>query len=101
MRLRSNWAIVRHMVVALAATGSLFCLANDARADWPNWRGPNGNGSVTGGNYATSWDAENVSWKFALPGKGSSTPIVLKDRIFVTTPDEGQDAVLALDRVGN
>jgi outer membrane protein assembly factor BamB len=76
-------------------------LAAFAQADWPNWRGPNGNGSVKTGNYPTSWSAENVTWKFAMPGKGSSTPIVLGDRIFVTTPDEGQDAVLALDLAGN
>lgn len=89
------------MVVAFVAIATFETLASPARADWPNWRGPNGNGSITEGNYPTSWDAEKVSWKFELPGKGSSTPIVLDDRIFVTTPDEGQDAVLALDVKGN
>jgi outer membrane protein assembly factor BamB len=83
------------------ATAILATLPSGVQADWPNWRGPNSNGSVTSGTYPTSWDAESVTWKFELPGKGSSTPIVLNDRIFVTTPDEGQDAVLALDREGN
>jgi outer membrane protein assembly factor BamB len=57
--------------------------------------------SITGGNYPTSWDVEHVAWKVGLPGKGSSTPIVLNDRIYVTTPDGGQDCVLALDLKGN
>ena len=33
----------------------------------------------------------------ALPGKGGSTPIVWQNRIYLTTPADGQDAVLALD----
>ena len=89
------------MAAALLATAILASLPSLARADWPNWRGPNGNGSVTSGTYPTSWDVEKVTWKFELPGKGSSTPIVLNDRIFLTTPDEGQDAVMALDLEGN
>jgi hypothetical protein len=38
-----------------------------------------------------------VSWKVALPGKGSSTPIVVNQHIYLSTPDKGQDAILALD----
>jgi outer membrane protein assembly factor BamB len=68
--------------------------------DWPSWRGPTGNGSTSTGNYPTAWDVENVSWKFTLPGKGSSTPILWHERIYLTTPSEGQDAVLALDLQG-
>jgi outer membrane protein assembly factor BamB len=101
MHFRLTSALARPMAVALLVIGTLATLASPARADWPNWRGPNGNGSVTNGDYPTSWNAENVVWKFALPGKGSSTPIVLNDRIFVTTPDEGKDAVLAIDLQGN
>jgi outer membrane protein assembly factor BamB len=68
--------------------------------DWPSWRGPNGNGSTATGNYPTAWNIESVSWKFTLPGKGSSTPILWHDRIYLTTPSERQDAVLALDLQG-
>jgi outer membrane protein assembly factor BamB len=71
-----------------------------ADADWPGWRGPAANGSVTQGSYPTHLGATNLLWKFALPGKGSSTPIVWKERIYVTTPADGQDAVLALDLNG-
>ena len=67
---------------------------------WPNWRGPNGNGSITTGNYPVKWDASRVAWKVALPGKGTSTPVVHDGRVYVTTPDDGQDAVLAFDLSG-
>jgi outer membrane protein assembly factor BamB len=68
--------------------------------DWPAWRGPTGSGSTTAGEYPTRWSPDDAAWKVALPGKGVSTPVVWKDRIYLTTPDDGQDAVLALDRDG-
>lgn len=77
------------------------CATQRQRADWPNWRGPNGDGSTTDGNYPVSWnETNNVLWKTPLPGKGCSTPIVWDDHIFVTAPDEGQDALLTFDWTG-
>jgi outer membrane protein assembly factor BamB len=53
--------------------------------DWPQFRGSNGDGISTDGPIPTKWDAAaNLKWKADLPGKGSSSPIVLGDRIFVT-----------------
>jgi outer membrane protein assembly factor BamB len=53
--------------------------------DWPRFRGPNGDGISTEGPIPTKWDAEsNIKWTADLPGKGSSSPIVLGDRVFVT-----------------
>jgi outer membrane protein assembly factor BamB len=43
---------------------------------------------------------EDAAWKITLPGKGCSTPIVWQNRIYLTTPANGQDAVLALDMDG-
>lgn len=68
--------------------------------DWPAWRGPTASGSIDAGEYPTRWSAADAAWKFPLPGKGVSTPIVWRDRIYLTTPSEGEDAVLALDRSG-
>jgi outer membrane protein assembly factor BamB len=67
---------------------------------WPNWRGLHANGSITTGEYPVQWDADNVQWKFKLPGKGASCPIVGADHIYLTTPAEGQDAVMAFDFEG-
>jgi outer membrane protein assembly factor BamB len=68
--------------------------------DWPGWRGPSGNGTAPSGTYPARWGMENVAWKFELPGKGGSTPVVWQGRIYLTTPANGQDAVLALDAAG-
>jgi outer membrane protein assembly factor BamB len=76
---------------------SMEALAEDP-ADWPRWRGPHDNGSTEQGAYPVKWDAAaNLLWKTALPGKGSSTPIVWKRRIYLTAPVEGKDALLAFD----
>lgn len=69
--------------------------------EWPQWRGPNGDGTALPGAYPTRFSAsENLLWKVRLPGVGSSTPAVWGDRIFVTCGIDGQDGVLALDWQG-
>jgi len=69
--------------------------------DWPRWRGPGDNGSVVSGDYPVKFDATtNLCWKVVLPGTGCSTPIVWGQSIFLTSPAQGQDAVLAWDRSG-
>src|SRR5512137_214673 len=53
-----------------------------AVADWPQFRGPNGQGVSPSKGVPTS--AENLAWKAELPGPGGSGPIVFGDRIYVT-----------------
>ncbi len=79
--------------------GGNFLLA-DVPSDWPRWRGPRDNGSTEVGTYPIKWDANSVLWKAALPGKGCSTPIVRDQRIYLTAPANGLDAVLAFDWSG-
>jgi outer membrane protein assembly factor BamB len=56
---------------------------------WPVWRGPSGQGLVTG-TYPDTWSAtENVAWKKPVSGRGNSSPIVWGDRIFLTTAYDG------------
>jgi len=54
--------------------------------DWPQFRGPQATGLAPDGqNLPETWSAtENLAWKSALPGKGLSGPIVVKDRVIVT-----------------
>ncbi len=54
--------------------------------EWSRFRGPNGSGIAPAGNKVpTEWsDTKNLAWKVALPGPGSSSPIIVQDRIFVT-----------------
>ncbi len=95
----TNIRIQRVAAVLLIGCVTASCVSR-AGADWPNWRGPNGNGSVSTGSFPTTWTIENIAWKYSMPGKGSSTPIVLNDRIYLTTPADGQDAIVALNLQG-
>jgi outer membrane protein assembly factor BamB len=71
-----------------------------ASAEWPSWRGAGATGSVGGSGYPVRWTADGVAWKQALPGKGGSTPVVQGGRLYLTTPADGQDAVVAFDLQG-
>ncbi len=55
-------------------------------SDWPRFRGPNGSGVSTDTNPlpATWSDEEHMQWKIELPGPGTSSPIVVGDRIYIT-----------------
>jgi len=68
--------------------------------NWPDWRGPDNNGSITSGNYPVTWDPENVLWKIDVPGKGFSTPVVWNNKIYLTTGTQDSDTVLAFDWSG-
>ena len=66
--------------------------------NWPQWRGPNGDGTSPEKGLPTTWSrTENVAWQLPLPGPAGATPVVWKDRIFLTsaTGDRaGVDVVL-------
>src|SRR5438552_18276081 len=67
---------------------SLTCAAHAAdRADnWPQWRGPDATGASATANPPIHWDAKtNIKWKVAVPGRGSATPIVWDDQVFIVT----------------
>lgn len=69
--------------------------------DWRQWRGPTGNNYAASTNPPLKWDrTTNVVWKSPIPGRGHSSPIVVGNRIFLTTADETQQtqSVLAFDR---
>jgi outer membrane protein assembly factor BamB len=57
-----------------------------AGEDWPQWRGPSGNGVSSETDLPTNWSVDsNIVWKAALAGLGGSSPIVMGDRVFVTS----------------
>src|SRR5262245_61816445 len=52
--------------------------------NWPQWRGPLASGAGPEADPPMSWsETENVRWKVAIPGYGTSTPIVWGDKVFV------------------
>lgn len=73
----------RRLGLAFAVCVSLFVPA--LAADWAQFRGPGGLGTSQEASAPTSWSAtQNVAWKAALPGAGTSSPIIVGDKIFLT-----------------
>ncbi len=69
--------------------------------DWPQFRGPQGNGASAETAFPLEWGPQkNVRWRTPLAGSGSSSPIVSKGRVFVTVAeDKGKKrSLLCLDR---
>ena len=54
--------------------------------DWPEFRGPTGQGISIAKNVPIHWSAtSNVVWKTALPGEGWSSPVLVNGKIYLTT----------------
>jgi outer membrane protein assembly factor BamB len=75
----------------------LFVVPND----WPQFRGPTGQGVSEERNLPLTWsENKNVRWKVPIPGRGWSSPVIQGDRIWLTTAtDEGKSLrAIAIDR---
>jgi outer membrane protein assembly factor BamB len=80
----------RLLALALIIAVSSLAHANN----WPGWRGPENNGISKETGLPASFSAtKNLAWKLTLPGKGSSTPVIWGDRIFLTGI-EGKEVAL-------
>ncbi|MCL4180618.1 MAG: PQQ-binding-like beta-propeller repeat protein [Verrucomicrobia bacterium] len=78
------------LVMALA-------LAQFAQADWPQFRGPTGDGHSNARNLPVTWsETENLRWKTAIHGRGWSSPVVSGGQIWITTATEDGHRLYAL-----
>ena len=72
--------------VSLLAHPSVASETPQAESYWPQWRGPLANGVAPRADPPVHWsESENVAWKTEIPGKGSASPIVWGDLVFVQT----------------
>jgi outer membrane protein assembly factor BamB len=74
-------------------------------ADWPSWRGPDGNQVAPGKQFPLTWKwtkdgGSNIRWRTPLPEPGNSSPILVGDHVYLTQAfeDGRRRALLALDR---
>ncbi len=71
------------VVLSAVAAGSAD---RPAERYWPQWRGPEATGVSRHAAPPLSWsESTNVRWKVEIPGRGSGSPVVWGDRVFVTT----------------
>ena len=69
------------LIVANAASG--------AELNWPQFRGPRGDGTSMSTQVPVSWgETNNLVWKVSIPGRGRSSPVVIGDFIWLTTAIE-------------
>jgi len=77
-----TWIVIA--VCALCA--SVLVAGQGAKADWSQFRGPAGSGVVTESPLPVEWGPEtNIKWKIEVPGTGWSQPIIVGNKVFVTT----------------
>lgn len=72
------------------AAAFLFCFGPIVTAsDWPQWRGPEGQGHAHTTGLPLHWsETNNVTWKTPIPGRGWSSPVIESNQIWMTTAFE-------------
>jgi hypothetical protein len=87
-------------IILPAITLVLLTTASLAGEHWPQFRGPDGDGTSDAVGLPITWsETENVTWKTAIHGRGWSSPVVWGNKIWLTTATEdGHDQfVLCVD----
>lgn len=80
MKAHSNFLL--QTVLYLFGVGQIVA----AEADWPRFRGPNGSGIAVDAAPPVTWtDKQHLKWKRPLPGPGTSSPIVVSNKVFITS----------------
>ncbi len=79
---------MRHRLAAALAIASLALITTgaDTTAEkyWPQWRGPHATGVSKTADPPIEWsETKNVRWKTEIPGRGSASPVVWGDKVFV------------------
>ncbi|MGB7346850.1 MAG: PQQ-binding-like beta-propeller repeat protein [Pirellulaceae bacterium] len=70
----------------LLFASSIAAQDNSTANNWHQWRGPDATGVSRTADPPVSWsEVENIKWKVAIEGQGTSTPIIWGDKVFVLT----------------
>ena len=88
-------------VIGRALLISIFLAASSLTAQWPGFRGPDGQGHASESGLPIDWsESKNVVWKTATAGSGWSSPVVAGGRVWLTAATGSRDVslrVLAYD----
>jgi outer membrane protein assembly factor BamB len=86
--------IMKSLPISLAV---LFTAALAHADNWPQWRGPNFNGSSSERGLPSDFSkSNNVAWRAALPGPAGSTPVIFGDHVFVNSIDAAKKSRVAI-----
>ena len=66
-------------------------------ADWPQFRGPDGQGHSQATKLPLNWsETKNVVWKTTIPGRGYSSPVIAGNQVWLTTATAGGRSLRAI-----
>ncbi len=82
---RASWCLT---LAALLATAGMT-----RAADWPQWRGPAGNGTASGTGLNRNWAAKppQVLWQVPMGDQGCAGPSVADGKVFIIDHAGDQD----------
>jgi outer membrane protein assembly factor BamB len=86
-------------LIGIIGAAALTAVVEGQRAggDWPQWRGPNRDGTLTAFSEPKSWPEQlNRRWKIEI-GTGYATPIVVGNRVFAFSRQENNEVMRAID----
>ena len=89
----------RHTTTTAVALGVVWVAfaSTAAGQDWPQWRGVNRDGAVTAFTEPAVWpDSLTERWTVDV-GFGYATPLIVGDRLYVYTRQDGDEVIMALD----
>lgn len=80
---------MRYLIVVGVALIMSLPVCTGAAGEWPDFRGPHGDGHAEASGLPTEWsEQQHVAWKTPITGRGWSSPIVQGSQIWLTTADE-------------
>jgi outer membrane protein assembly factor BamB len=84
MRIPAPWFLV---LIASAHLGPHADQSTQPQTEhWPQWRGPHATGVSRSARPPLEWsETKNVKWKVEIPGRGSASPVIWNDRLFILT----------------
>jgi len=94
--------MIRYFILLLLVFWIVNCTVDAEPAEiegqnWVHWRGPQYNGSTVAKDLPTDFSkTKNVKWAIDLPGPSAATPIILGDRVFISSTDLKEKTLLAL-----
>lgn len=86
-----------NLIISLLITLSIFSSTDSFSQDWPQWRGINRDGKVSGFKAPATWPGElKQDWKVTV-GFGDATPVLSGNKIYLNTRQGEQEVILCLD----
>jgi len=88
---------MKRLLISFAGIFCTLCAALVHAENWPQWRGPNYDGSSSEKNLPEHFSkTENVAWRAPLPGPSGATPVIWGDAVFVNSVDVEKKTRVAL-----